>query len=69
VARAGRRRDERGQLVDPDAAADVFQLAASLELVDEGDRVDRLALRVEVERRLVDRSVARSVESLPSGLR
>ena len=62
VAGAGRRRDERGQLVDADAAADLLQLAAPLELVDERDRVDGLALRVEVERRLVDRAVARPVE-------
>src|SRR6185369_5987041 len=50
------------ELVDARAPADLVQLAAPLELVDERDRVDRLTLRVEVERRLVDRAVACAVE-------
>ena len=56
------RRDERGELVDPLAAADVLELAALLELVDERDRVDRLAPGVERERRAVDLRVALAVE-------
>ena len=56
------RRDERGQLVDARPAADVLELAALLELVDERDRVDRLALRVERERGAVDLRVALAVE-------
>ena len=40
----------------------LLELAAPLELVDERDRVDRLALRVEVERRPVDLRVALAVE-------
>ena len=37
-------RDERCQLVDARASSDVLELPALLELVDERDRVDRLAL-------------------------
>ena len=44
------------------ASADVFELAALLELVDERDRVDGLALRVERERGAVDLRVALAVE-------
>ena len=49
VAGVRARGDERGQLVDAHAAADALELAALLELVDERDRVDGLALRVERE--------------------
>ena len=58
----GARRDERGQLVDADAAARVLELAALFELVDEGDRVDGLALGVEGQSRAVDLGVALAVE-------
>ena len=44
-----RRRDERRELVDAGAAADLLELAALLERVDERDRVDGLALLVERE--------------------
>ena len=50
------------QLVDADAAADGLELASLLELVDDRDRVDRLALRVEPERGAVDLRVALAVE-------
>ena len=43
-------------------AADVLELAALVELVDERDRVDGLALRVERERGAVDLRVALAVE-------
>ena len=50
-ARSGRRsrsaRDERRELVDAARPPTRLELAALLELVDERDRVDRLALRVE----------------------
>ena len=62
VRRVRRRRDERRELVDPLAAAGVLELAALLELVDERDRVDRLAARVQRERRAVDLRVALAVE-------
>ena len=62
VRRVRGRRDERRQLVDPLAAAGALELAALLELVDERDRVDRLAARVERERRAVDLRVALAVE-------
>ena len=62
VRRVRRRRHERRQLVDPLAAAGVLELAALLELVDERDRVDRLAARVERERGAVDLRVALPVE-------
>ena len=62
VRRVRRRRDERRQLVDPLAAAGVLQVAALLELVDERDRVDRLAAGVERERGAVDLRVALPVE-------
>ena len=57
-----RRRDECRQLVDARPAAGVLELAALLELVDERDRVDRLALRVEREGGAVDLRVALAVE-------
>ena len=41
--------DERGELVDAGAAADLLELAALLERVDERDGVDRLALLVQRE--------------------
>ena len=62
VGGVGGRRHERRELVNAGAAADVLELAALLELVDEGDRVDRLALRPEGERSTVDRGVALAVE-------
>ena len=62
VRRVRRRRDERRQLVDPLATARPLEVAALLELVDERDRVDRLAPRVERERRAVDLRVALPVE-------
>ena len=58
------RRDERRELVDPRAAADLLELAALLERVDERDRVDRLALLVEREAGAVDGAVALAVEVL-----
>ena len=63
VVRGVRRcRDERGELVDPDPAADSLELTALLELVDEGDRVDGLALCVQGECRAIDLRVALAVE-------
>ncbi len=62
VTRVGGGGNERCELVDPGTAADLLELATTLELVRQGDRVDRLALRVEVERRLVHGGVARPVE-------
>ena len=53
---------ERGQLVQPNAAADVFELASLLELVDQRDCIDRFALRVERKRRAIDLRVALAVE-------
>ena len=58
----GGRRDERRKLVQAHAAADVFELAAFLELVDERDRIDRLALGVKAERSAVDLRVALAIE-------
>jgi hypothetical protein len=40
VVGVGGRGCDRGQLVDPELAADVLELAALVELVSEGDRVD-----------------------------
>jgi hypothetical protein len=48
--------------VDPHASACVLELPALLELVDEGDRVDRLAPRVQRQRCAVDLGVALAVE-------
>ena len=62
VPRVGRGRDERGQLVDALAAAGALQVAALLELVDERDRVDRLAARVQGKGSAVDLGVALAVE-------
>ena len=62
VRRIRGRRHERRQLVHPDSPADSLELTAFLELVDERDRVDRLALRVEREARAVDLRVALTVE-------
>jgi hypothetical protein len=56
------RRNERRQLVQANATADSFQLASLLQLVDQGDRIDGLALGVERERRAVDLGVALAVE-------
>ena len=46
------------------AAADRVELAGLLEVLDERQRVDRLAERVEVEHRLVDEAVGLAVEVL-----
>src|SRR5919201_1485754 len=62
VAGVPARRHERRELVDSNLAADVVQLAALLQLVDERDRVDRLAFGVERERGAVDLRVALAVE-------
>ena len=62
VRRVRGRRHERRKLVEADSSADILELAALLELVDERDRVDRLALRVERECRAVDLRVALAVE-------
>src|SRR5207253_6952065 len=62
VARVGGGGHEPGELVQPDAAADRVELAALLELVRERDRVDRLVLAVELERRAVDLRVRLPVE-------
>ena len=51
--------------MDAHLAADVLELAALVQLVDERDRVDRLALRVERERGSVDLRVALPVELAP----
>ena len=45
------RGDERRELVDADAAADVLELAALVQLVGERDRVDRLAALLERDAR------------------
>ncbi len=62
VRRICRRWHERCQLVHPHAPADGLELATFLELVDEGDRVDRLAFRIEREARAIDLRVALPVE-------
>ena len=62
VARVRARRHERRQLVDADLATGVLELAPLVELVDERDRVDGLALRVQRERGPVDLRVALPVE-------
>ena len=56
------RRDEGRELVHAHTAADVLELAALLELVDERDRVDRLSLRIERESRAIDLRVALAIE-------
>ena len=55
-------RYERCQLMDPRASPNVLEISPPLELVDEGDRVDRLASAVERERAPVDSGVALAVE-------
>ena len=55
-------RDESGQLVDPDLAARILELASLLELVDERDRVDRLTARIEPKPGPVDLRVALAIE-------
>jgi hypothetical protein len=62
VAGVRARGNERRKLVDPDLAADVVQLAALLELVDERDRVDGVAFRVERDGCAVDLGMALAVE-------
>ena len=53
-----------GEQVDGGAAADALEQAALLEVLDERERVDRLAHRVEVEHRLEDQAVGLAVEVL-----
>ncbi len=62
VRRVRRRGYEGRELVEPDSSTGTLELPALLELVDEGDRVHRLALRVEGECRAVDLRVALAVE-------
>ena len=62
VAGVRRRRHERRDLVDPRLAADLVELAVLVELVGDGDRVDRLAVLVELERGAVDLRVRLAVE-------
>ena len=57
-----RGRDERRQLVDALLAAGRVEGRGAVELVDDRDRVDRLALGVEREDRLEDVPVALAVE-------
>src|SRR5215210_6297027 len=64
VRRVRRRGNERRQLVDAGPAADLLELAALLERVDERDRVDGLALLVEGEAGAEDGAVALAVEVL-----
>ena len=54
--------DRAGQQLDRGAAADRLQVARLLEVLDQRQRVDRLADRVQVEHRLVDAPVALAVE-------
>src|SRR5665811_641689 len=70
VTGVGARRNQSRQLVDPRAPAYFLQLAELVQLVGEGDRVDRLASSVEGECRPVDAPVALPVEVLrPADLR
>ena len=62
VAGVRRRRHERRDLVDPRLAADLVELALLVELVGDRDRVDRLALLVQLERGAVDLRVRLAVE-------
>ena len=57
-----RGRHQGGQLVDALLAADIGEPAQAVELVDERDRVDRLALGVQPERGAIDRRVRLAVE-------
>src|SRR6185312_1401740 len=57
-----RRRHERRQLVDPLLPADLLELAALVELVGDRDRVHRVAVLVELERRPVHPRVRLAVE-------
>jgi hypothetical protein len=56
------RGNERRELVDANASTRIVELAAFLELVDEGDRVDGLAPGVQRERGAVDLGVTLAVE-------
>ena len=62
VRRVRRGGHERRQLVDPHLSADVLELASLVELVDERDRVDRLAAGVQGEAGAVDLRMALPVE-------
>ena len=55
-------RHDAGQLVDRGRSADVLELAHLAQAVDHRQHVDRLALVVEREHRLVDRAVTLAVE-------
>ena len=57
-----RRRDERRELDDARLSARGLELGALVELVDQRDRVDRLALRPQRERRAVHLRVALAIE-------
>ena len=59
--------DGAGQQVDRGAAADVLEQAGLLEVLDERERVDRLADRVQVEHRLEDQRRAPRGRSPPAG--
>jgi hypothetical protein len=60
--RRRRRRDPLDQLGDVEVAADLREQAASLQLLDRGDRVDGIAAAVDVSKRLEDLGVRRVVE-------
>src|SRR5581483_3190990 len=62
VARVRGRGHERRELVDALLPADLLELAALVELVGNGDRVDGLSLLIELERRPVDARVRLPVE-------
>ncbi len=66
VTSVRRRGDERRELVDALLATGVLELAPLGELVGERDRVDRLALGVQGQRRAVHAGMALAVE-LPPG--
>jgi hypothetical protein len=56
--------DGAGERVDRGAAADGVELAGLLEVLDQGQHVDRLAGAVQVDHRAVDAAVGRAVEVL-----
>src|SRR4051812_14529665 len=56
------RGDRAGQELDRRRAADRLQLAGLLEVLDQRQRVDRLADRVQVQHRLVDAAVRLAIE-------
>src|SRR5262249_12644344 len=62
VADVRGRRDERRDLADPLLATDLLELAVLVELVGEGDRVDRMPVLEQVEGGPVDLRVRLAVE-------